>query len=826
MFVFPAFDSNFSNRKRSYRGCDYCRLKRVKCSFTVNGCSNCLEKKVDCSLLNRGSVFVRNGANGHNTSIVEPNHSLLDDKNLDSCGLDGVGSRNDKVENHRHLSNVKRLKVGDRPVAEVMVSDSQCPGTINKVGHSKTRITCFCQRLELETKPSDYSGLTSSLTLSDNHNFHTGTIHKLSQKVDESFSKKPSSSKKIDLSERLFQSRGLSSAFDMDLHQKEIESSSFQKADMDSGGSSLYPRPTSDKFTRTSDTVKDQERDQLKLSNVHSTPLITKQFLKSTFDFIVSSSDHSFTYLLHNHPKVVMSFHNTRNHHESGVHIKNMRVNDSEWFIRNEKVYKFLVSIDAFTLGIEKDDLIYLLKVYFFKINSIFPIVYEKAFWEDFHENKTQSLLIYSIILVILRDKLAELTLKKCFNKVLTDLNFQQKLITFMTDLEFKIRQLILILPQLGIDDKFTMLKVSLLLSLHFNFNSFGNETNSHDLTDAVNLAMGLGIHMKNFGELNPSMAEYSKNLFWCCFIFDRFNAINNSRCLFVRADDFNIDLPFDSIKLLKLVQLAKSIEDMVSAVYRPFNTTNLTVTRDRYRKFNIIEFENIEFSLCNKEKADNYNSLEVDSDLFNVDEYAESTINLLIRILNNAVIVLGQKAKYDDPTIPDAIPELAAFNAALNINWYFERVNDSLLLNICILPWAISVPLALALKRKARDCLRLQEEQPIALDFTWEDTIRNLERLSSSWWIVDEICKQARDFVQKLEANHDDLKRLQNLNEKRIRITPEPSNFSQDLSNNVIVNMDISDIQFDKYFESIQFDIYNDELFDFLNNDTMSNGT
>ncbi|GMG19729.1 unnamed protein product [Ambrosiozyma monospora] len=59
MFVFPAFDNNFKKRKRTFKCCAHCRLKRVKCEliedFEVNGCKTCKMYNVVCSLITNPS---------------------------------------------------------------------------------------------------------------------------------------------------------------------------------------------------------------------------------------------------------------------------------------------------------------------------------------------------------------------------------------------------------------------------------------------------------------------------------------------------------------------------------------------------------------------------------------------------------------------------------------------------------------------------------------------------------------------------------------------------------------------------------------------------
>ena len=53
MFVFPAFDVNYKTRKRSFRCCQNCRIKKVKCEINSTSselCSNCRKHKWQCDL--------------------------------------------------------------------------------------------------------------------------------------------------------------------------------------------------------------------------------------------------------------------------------------------------------------------------------------------------------------------------------------------------------------------------------------------------------------------------------------------------------------------------------------------------------------------------------------------------------------------------------------------------------------------------------------------------------------------------------------------------------------------------------------------------------
>ncbi|ODV77999.1 uncharacterized protein CANTADRAFT_54730 [Suhomyces tanzawaensis NRRL Y-17324] len=520
---------------------------------------------------------------------------------------------------------------------------------------------------------------------------------------------------------------------------------------------------------------------------------ITPLFLKQRFNFNILGPESLSTYQLyyHGHPKAIIANASEDQSiwHESGVYIKVKKEDDAksykvrnfgkagkekEFYIRNPLIYNFLLTINAFTLTSQEYPFDYfdtkqLVELYFYKINSIFPVVNESKFWDDFKADKAQNVLVYTMVLVIARDKMAESILRRVFSKNSASSddprNFTQKLQTFMTDLEYKIRQILLILPQLGDDDKFTRLVTLVLLSLHFNFDKLGNEQSSHDLTDAINLGVALGIHMKRLSsKIDPLRAEYTTNLWWCCYIFDRFNGLFNQRNLFIRQEDFNVDLPYNNINLLKLVQLARALENMFLAIYTPFNDTNATISgkensqtpnnlmniNPRYNMFNIDEFQKLEFELCDQERN---NPRKIYESNGNASDYVSNTIHFLSRIVNNAIIMGSQKAKYDNPQIPMSIPDDCAIRAASNIVKYVREMQEDYVINIPVVPWCISLAMAISLKRRTKAYFKepLNSADNNKLEFELEDYLAALKKFSNTWWFVDEMYRLTKDFTDKL---------------------------------------------------------------------------
>lgn len=537
----------------------------------------------------------------------------------------------------------------------------------------------------------------------------------------------------------------------------------------------------------------DKRNGGIKLKGYVDATFITPQYLKDKFNFNISSKDGTslYQYLCHGHPKAVIGnkMEDESVWHESGVYIKeksdgvntlrdnSKQARKSNFHIRNRKVYDILVSIDAFTLSTEyypftDQDIRELLQVYFYKINSLFPIVEEKAFWINFDLNEAPTVIVYAMILAILRDKLAEPILKRTFIRrlgitdiALSESDFIEDLIEFLTDLEYKIRQVTLILPQLGDIDKITLLVELLLLTFHYNFDRLGNEQSSHDLTDAINLAVSSGIHMKRLSDnvTTKEEIEYTTNLWWCCYIIDRFNALTNSRCIFIKQEDFNIDLPYSNTNLLKLVQLAQSLENMTIAIYQPFDNINNTPQR-RNKVFNIDEFQKLEFEFCENERIDgillnkqeNLQGSEIIPSKDSIESYTATSINFLTRLVNNTIILFSQKAKYDDVQIPNHIPESVALEASKNILRYVLQIKDDAILSITLIPWCVSLGMAVALKKKAKYLLSLECKQSEVDDceVDLQNYISVLEIFSKRWWVVDEICKLTKEFVEKLNKS------------------------------------------------------------------------
>lgn len=726
MFVFPAFDSNYKTRKRTFQCCQNCRNKRIKCEITSKdyenlGCLTCRKHKWNCSLI-RSTVPEVVEAKPKPPSVVHPPRQIP------------VNRGNNFTASYPYPP----FPSPPQPIQRVPSINHSMIGQNNFQGMQAQGQSLHS--IQNPQKPHFQNHIPLS-PVNQVHPMHMGRI-----------------------TLPMFPSPGSRAIPNQPIHNIPPNAITGNRSRASSTTSSVT----------NEHTEQDAELLDLIYAAEHATKdveLLTPQYLKKRFNFNISGLDADSTYqlLTHGHPRVIIANASKDKTiwHESGVYMK--MTNEEKYKvknfgngssyklynIRNMHIYKFLLGIRAFTLSSDKykftyDDTLALVKVYFHKLNLIFPLVYEELFWVKFNAGKCQNTLLYLMILLILRDELSKPILQRVFARSGAKIDFAAELIEFMTDLEYKLRQIILILPQLGDDDKFNQMIVSLILLLHFNFDRYGNEKSSHDLTDAVNLAVTLGIHMKRLSKkLEYGKAEYTTNLWWCCYVLDRFNSIVNQRCIFIKQEDFNLDLPYSNTNLMKLIQLARAVEHMSFAIYQPF--TDKPREEERYKLFDD-EFQKNEFEFCDREH--NHANLDVYSDTSN---YIDNTSHFLARMVNNVVIICAQKAKYDDELIPNEIPAADAFRASKNILFYLTQMKDEHMINIPMIPWCVSLAMAVAMKKEAKvvftepdqiDTLEDIPEDPI---YEFERYMRGLERFRGTWWIVDEIYRLSRDFMDKL---------------------------------------------------------------------------
>lgn len=207
----------------------------------------------------------------------------------------------------------------------------------------------------------------------------------------------------------------------------------------------------------------------------------------------------------------------------------------------------------------------------------------------------------------------------------------------------------------------------------------------------------------------------------------------------------------------------------MLLSVIQPFNNNNILNNNSslkRHKLFNADEFQRFEFELCRGEKEmkniyeGHYSMKEALSNI-----YMNDAIHFLTRLVNNTIIIVSQKSNYDNIQIPKTIPEAIATEASQNILRYMLLIKEEIVLNIPLVPWCVALAMAVSLKRKVKYLLNDINEGPLEPEmsenendnentYKWEDYILELNKFSSRWWVVEEICDLSINFIQKLEAS------------------------------------------------------------------------
>lgn len=451
--------------------------------------------------------------------------------------------------------------------------------------------------------------------------------------------------------------------------------------------------------------------------------------------------------------------------------------------------FRFLLSIHAFTLStpgfcvISGTDLVSLFEIYFYKVNSIFPIVFEEEFWELYKRNKIPSIVSYAVVLNAARDELAFPILARSF--VNTEVEFETNCSRFLKELEMKIRQILIFLPEVGDTEKLTRLVTLLLLSLTFKFNNFGNEQSSEDIGNCTSYAYSLLIHQEFFhkriaeaGAIKKSL--YLRNLWWVIFILDRFNALMNGKAMYIKRVDFNIELPKNLPHLNRLVHLAYALDDMTSLVFRPQRKNGKgelvshSDTLPGDPKFNPAKFIEEELDILADMKTVTANLLEYRKfqegrsahlPSFPVEKYKDRMVYFLERILRNQMTFVLRTGQLKCLREKNRIDDIS-LHLCEKLYEIFTLMEDSqslkLVMSAPIIPLillvAFSVPMAaryvcLGLKKEP---ISIPEERLKDLIKLGNGYLEKLKRYSQHWWFVAEVINRIGDLDFGLDPRRD----------------------------------------------------------------------
>lgn len=450
----------------------------------------------------------------------------------------------------------------------------------------------------------------------------------------------------------------------------------------------------------------------------------------------------------------------------------------------NIEHFKFLLCLHAFTLNtpgfciISPSDLKKLFEIYFYKVNSIFPMVFEEEFWELYSRNKIPNVMLYAVVLNAARDELAEPILKRSF--VNKNVEFSKNYISFLNKLEMKIRQLLMFLPELADTEKLTRLVTQVLLAHSFKYNKFGSEQSSGDITDCIGYAHSLAIHQDFFhkkiiqsGAVKKSL--YLRRLWWVLFIFDRFNGLLNGKAFFIRRLDFNIDRPTDMPSLDKLVGLAYTLEDTSIAIYRTKRKSDKDAAPIQPDKapgdpeFNPRLIVENEFKLIN-DPSHNRRNLVVDAISENChlptiskEVYRNRIIYFLERLVNFWVILILR------------LSQIKAMNGNFDQDSFLvllnERIFESfkalrgehghkLVITTPVIPLVLLSAFSSPIKAQMFGRRKLSKEadkgRPVESFKITDSYKKELAHFADKWWFIKEVLRTFEQLQQQVETSKD----------------------------------------------------------------------
>lgn len=554
---------------------------------------------------------------------------------------------------------------------------------------------------------------------------------------------------------------------------------------------------------------------------IHNMKMITATYLKETFGFSIGSTNSKLNYFfIPNNVDMKQAVKKYKTFYDEPLQDKKGTDTSTEnEHILNPHQYQLLISIDAFTLSspslnvhISQENLVHLLEIYFFKINSIFPVIREHEFWDELAMQNIPSVLLYCLVLAIARDSLCKRVLTDVFNVGDSDERYEEKLIEFMMNLEMKIRQIFLVLPELGDDDILNRLKCLLLLTFNFNFNSYANEQNGHDLITAINFSFNLFIHMKltherleELGMLENS--QHLQQLWWICFVFDRLNSVINSRAVFIKREDFDIPEPEDPY-LLQFVSVATEMEKTMIAIYHP-NPPKLEVDPSDFlrEECSAISEESLRRGMTFPE---NFIQEKLHLPQMSVEVYRHQTIFFVCRLIKHLIVLamLRYNERQQDPDSMGIMNPMT-YICMLNILKLFEAISldkhgHDLMLSIpmvtCCLTFYSTVPIKYKISLLSKELHDSEPEEHLLekVDFLIKGYTKQVAKFGNLWWFMktsfdntyrlledmrkstydemnglededDEVNEEAKkgpqtqaykdDFLNKMEANRDKLK-------------------------------------------------------------------
>lgn len=802
MFVFPAFDSNYKTRKRTFRCCKKCRNKRIRCiilnaDYEIHGCDNCRARSFTCDLIKPHRVKTEDSVFADGEKTIPP-EALSPD----------IVSNSDLVQAYA----LENQYAQPAPTSGIDHHDlAQLQGHIqNNSHHQVNNLAPTSAKFQAPSPPlSNPSNVLTYLFASSASPCSQNIAGSVGNILGDRGQGPPNSAAvNINGANPAFTSGSTATILSSQVASNGSMAISGNTAVMQNmlvthghGDRGVLLENITENYTEERSGSESWQFTPPFPPNVSSGPhvpsienidsMIDKidwRYLKRYFDFNTTIRQSRYYFAKTLTRKGCTSL---KEESLSEVLAKKHSVKPKKLRALNALHFKFLLSFHAFTLNtpgfyeISDTDLLHLFEIYFYKVNSVLPIVFEAEFWELYKRNKIPTIIVYAIVLVISRDQLAEPILARSF--VHNGATFRENQVRFLTELEMKIRQLLMFLPELGDTEKLARLITQLLLSLNFKFNKFGNEQSSHDLAECISYAYSLLIHQEFFHvriakEGAQKKSVYLKHLWWVIFIFDRFNALMNGKAMFIKRLDFNVARPTDMPSLDQLVSLAYTLEDTLIAVSRPpriidgkevIATQETLVGDPEFRPAAFIEQE-MQLIKDREKLQTSFTEYRQFENLLNshlpgipVEMYRDRVILFLSRILSNQIVLIlrtGQVKYSDDAPDMDEFSLILSESFMSLLDMLRDGRGSQLTLEIPLIPLIMLVAFSVPLTTRIRLISKLKNIGNTSIDFKKVQKVmdlsqiylKELKKFGEKWWFVNEVVSSIESVNMKMTNLND----------------------------------------------------------------------
>lgn len=387
---------------------------------------------------------------------------------------------------------------------------------------------------------------------------------------------------------------------------------------------------------------------------------------------------------------------------------------DSQHFELLESINAFSVSDYVFLVS----ELREFVKAFVMKPNRIFPLLVEPQLMSDYDDSNCPTIVEFCNVLLVLKDKSCEGLMKRALGSE----DFDAKLLRFVDQLEFKIRQLLLILAPVE-KNTYTRMLVHALLSLTCTSHLVSSQTAWNDISTAVNCAIEMGLNTEEPPNLEPTLSEYRREVMWTLYVLATRHQVDYQLCNI----SFSSVLKFDSIVtplpknkyLLEQVEDCRRFEDLLTP--RP-NTSSLHLLIAN------------ECAICSRDMNDTelYSDqvdLEFQGSQAVKERFISAHVHLLSRVSTNCLII-----SHLERIQPGKSPE--KIKHAKYILHFLSRINESWQLQI---PWiAKSLKLVFTILLENSDDLDILKYKPLL-----EMYARKWPNLSGIKKLVDMILEQ-----------------------------------------------------------------------------------